>query len=765
VFAKHIEACERALAPHVEWSLTEVLRGAPQAPALEGLDVVQPVLFAVMVSLAELWRACGVRPHAVVGHSQGEIAAAYVAGGLSLEDATRVVALRSRVLAKLVGHGAVVSLAASVARVQELLEPWGDAISIGGINGPSSVTVVGPRVQLAELLAKCAESGIRAREVPATVASHSPQVDPLREEMLEVLAGIVPLAGEVPFYSTATDAQIETTELDAEYWYRNVREPVRFESTIRRLLDDGFRLFVEVSPHPILSLAITETIEDLQRGRDEAQVVASLRRGDGGSRRFLASLGEAWAQGAAVDWEAVFAGSGATRVALPTYAFQRKRYWSIPDGEHAGGIPVLSVVAGDASPSLAHADVTTDASLVRKLSEGEHAKRGEIILRAVQEQTAAVLGEASPEDIDPAKNLLELGFDSMKAVELRGRLSSIANLRIPTSVMFDRPTPDALASYIDSRLADLPSDGPVGSDMEGLRAAHQSGQDGSAGTLTAMLRTARESGTVEQFMNVLMTVSKFRPVFHTASASEINPEWVKLCTGVAQTGVHDLICVPTALALSGPHNYVRFAEAFRDSHAVSALALPGFAPEELLPESLEALVETLALAVRGQVGEDPFVLVGHSSGGWLANAIASRLERVEEPVAPSASAVVLLDAYPAVRCASGQALLVALGGALADDALGLLGDDRLVAMGAYLRLLEDWQPVRTVAPTLFVRAGGELAAIAELEDERNWEFAGGEIEVPGNHLTMMEEHVDATAEAVQGWLSTTFDKQGVMDSC
>ncbi len=339
VFANWMNVCAEALAEHVDWSLDDVLRGAATAPGLERIDVVQPALFAVMVSLAQLWRACGVHPAAVVGHSQGEIAAAHVAGGLSLGDAARLVALRSRVLTKLVGRGAVVSLAAPLARVEELLEPWRGAISVGGVNGPISVTVVGERPQLAELLAECAATGIWAREVPATVASHSPQVDPLREELLEVLSGITPLASDVPFYSTVTGTQIDTAELDSEYWYRNTREPVRFEQAVCGLLEDGIDAFVEVSPHPVLVVGIRETIEAfaVEAGRGHASVgsavsgavaaIGSLRRDDGGPERFSRALAEAWVHGVEIDWTAVLGDSGAELPELPTYAFQRGRYW------------------------------------------------------------------------------------------------------------------------------------------------------------------------------------------------------------------------------------------------------------------------------------------------------------------------------------------------------------------------------------------------------------------------------------------------------
>nr|WP_064455272.1 type I polyketide synthase [Streptomyces sp. NBRC 109436] len=326
VFAARIEECAAALAEFTDWSLVDVLRGAEGAPSLDRVDVVQPVLFAVMVSLAELWRSLGVVPAAVVGHSQGEIAAACVAGILSLRDAARVVALRSQVIGRvLAGKGGMVSVALPVAEVRERIAAWGEErISVAAVNGPSSVVVSGEPGALDELVAACEADGVRARRVPVDYASHSAQVELLRSELLELLAPVQPRAAEVPFLSTVTGTWVEGPELDAEYWFTNLRRTVELEGAIRRLLDEGFGVFIESSAHPVLTMGVQETAEDAGR---EAAAIGSLRRDEGGLDRFWASVGEAWSRGVAVDWQAVFEGTGAKRVELPTYAFQRQRYW------------------------------------------------------------------------------------------------------------------------------------------------------------------------------------------------------------------------------------------------------------------------------------------------------------------------------------------------------------------------------------------------------------------------------------------------------
>ncbi|HEY5285511.1 MAG TPA: SDR family NAD(P)-dependent oxidoreductase [Solirubrobacteraceae bacterium] len=327
VFGAVVRSCGEALGAFVDWSLEDVLRGVEGAPGLDRVDVVQPVLFGVMVSLAGLWRECGVEPAAVVGHSQGEIAAAHIAGGLSLQDAARLVVLRSRALVGLMGRGGMASVALAPEELEGWLERCEGEVSVAAVNGPRSVVVSGERRALDGLLSELVDGGVRAREIPVGYASHSAQVEEIRAELLDACAGLAARSGEVPFISTVTGEQLDTGELDGEYWYRNLREPVRFEGAVRGLLEEGYRAFVEISPHPVLTVAVQETVEEALPEPSEVVLAGSLRRDQGDEQRFLASLGEVWVRGVEIDWERVFAGSGARRVELPPYAFQRERYW------------------------------------------------------------------------------------------------------------------------------------------------------------------------------------------------------------------------------------------------------------------------------------------------------------------------------------------------------------------------------------------------------------------------------------------------------
>nr|WP_069883443.1 type I polyketide synthase [Streptomyces luteocolor] len=325
VFAQRFVQCAAALAPHIDWVPADVLREEPGAPSLDRVDVIQPMLWAVMVSLGELWRAHGVKPAAVVGHSQGELAAAVVAGVLSIEDAARIVALRSRLIGReLAGQGGMVSVPVARATAEELISPWAGRISVATINGPQSTVVAGEAAALDELMAACERDGVNARRIPVDYGSHTPQVELLKDALLDLAAPVTPRAGDVPMYSTVTAELLADGTADADYWYRNLREPVRFLDTVRELIAAGHTTFVEVSPHPVLTSPVEETGEEA--GVD-VFAGGTLRRDQGDGRRFLASLAALWARGVEPDWQAVFAGTDARRVELPTYAFQRRHYW------------------------------------------------------------------------------------------------------------------------------------------------------------------------------------------------------------------------------------------------------------------------------------------------------------------------------------------------------------------------------------------------------------------------------------------------------
>ncbi|EID52344.1 polyketide synthase family protein, partial [Saccharomonospora xinjiangensis XJ-54] len=348
VFANGIDECERALAPWVNWSLRAVLCDAEQSALLARADVVSPVLWAMAVALAKLWACHGVRPAAVVGHSQGEIAAACVAGTLSLADGARLIALRSKAVLRLVGQGGMAVIAATVEDVRTRIARWADRLVVAGRNGPRSVVVSGDLTALDELRAECVADAVRFDRVDIAYASHSPQTEVLRDEFPELVGTLTPTeqSGAVPIISTVTGAPVGPADLDADYWFRNLARPVEFDAAIRACLSRGHTTFLEVSPHPVLGMGLTQILEDAAPER-RTLVQGTLRRNRPAARSFLLAAGTLHTHGIAVDWSPCFAGREARRVDLPTYAFQHERYWLGPPTATSLGTKGLGLTMAD----------------------------------------------------------------------------------------------------------------------------------------------------------------------------------------------------------------------------------------------------------------------------------------------------------------------------------------------------------------------------------------------------------------------------------
>jgi acyl transferase domain-containing protein len=443
VFARVLNQVAEALSNFVEWSLLDVLRGTPGAPPLDRVDVVQPVSFAVAVSLARLWESVGIRPDAVVGHSQGEIAAAYVAGALSLDDSLRVVVVRSRAIAAgLAGRGGMVSVALPVEQVVERLRRWSGQLELAAVNGASSVVVAGNTAALDELIDGYDLEGVRVRRIPVDYASHTSHVERIRDDLTTALAGLELKPPRLPLYSTVDEQWVDTAVLDGEYWYRNLRRTVQFAAATQALAQSGHRAFVEVSAHPVLTMSIQETLDQLSG--PSTVVTGSLRRDEGGARRFLTSMSMLHVRGLDVDWQSVFAATGARRIGLPTYAFQRSRYWlesAVEPRPNAAARPIedkLAEVPGE--------------SLHRRLAGLSDLELLQLLLDLVRSEAASVLGHHTADAIEPGSAFFDVGFTSLTAVELRNRLAASTGLELPAMLIFDYATPTELAAHLKDRL-------------------------------------------------------------------------------------------------------------------------------------------------------------------------------------------------------------------------------------------------------------------------------------------------------------------------
>ena len=324
VFRAALAAVDRALRTHTTWSLLDELHA--DSPRLDDTEVAQPAIFAIQVALAALLRSWGIVPHAVVGHSVGEIAAAHLAGVLSLADAVRVVFHRARLMQRATGRGAMAAVALSVEATRVAIA--GDLpVSIAASNGAAATVIAGEPDAVAQMIARLEATGVSARGLGVNYAFHTAQMDAFVPELIDALRGIEPRAGTLPIVSTVTGEVIAPRYLHAEYWARNMREPVMFHAAAQRLIADGHELFVELGPHPALVRHVAERLQGTG-----GVVCDTLRRDEPAGITLGRTLATAYVHGAAIDWHAVYTGRRIL-VALPSYPWQHERFW--PDAPEA----------------------------------------------------------------------------------------------------------------------------------------------------------------------------------------------------------------------------------------------------------------------------------------------------------------------------------------------------------------------------------------------------------------------------------------------
>jgi malonyl CoA-acyl carrier protein transacylase len=738
VFAAAVEDCRDALAPYVDWSLPDVLRAAPGQPPLDRIDVLQPALFSVMVALAALWASYGVVPDAVVGHSQGEVAAAHVAGALSLQDAARVVAVRSRLLRTLGDSGAMLSVAQSPAEVADRLAGR-PGLSVAVENGPRSVVVAGDAVAVAMLEAELGAAGVRTRRVPSGVAGHTAQVDLIGPELVAELAPVVPRAAGIPMYSTVDADWVDPAALTAGYWLRNVRSPVRFARSVQSLIGLGHRRFVEVSPHPALTGAIEEVAD--QVGAD-VLAVGTLRRGDGTPARFVRSVAEAYVRGVPVRWPAY------GDAELPTYPFQRRRFWwtaspraaathAAATGAEATGAEATGAEVGGPVPSgaVARTPIAAGTALADQLRDLPESSALALVTDVVVEAVRAVSGYV---EVPTDRPFLDLGISSMTAIDLRNRLVRTTGLRLPATVALDHPTAAALAGRLVAAMrAGTSSDLPAG--------------------IGPLYRHALSSADPGAAMDLLGAVARMRPSIKVTAVDVTDGESIDMSAGgiaaavPLSTGPRPplLLWFPSVLPLSGPAEYARLGRALNGVRAAAVLPQPGFVAGQPLPADLDTLLNVQAAAVVRAAAGDAVVLCGHSSGGWLAHEVAARLAAGAYAVA----GVVLVDSFwpdeklLADRLPAALRLLAERTGGIADADADADDPVRLTASGRYMRLLAAHRPVPSAARTLHLAAGEALGGPAR------WQGEHTALALPGDHFSVMTDHADAVVRAIEEWLA------------
>ncbi|AKT41315.1 type I polyketide synthase [Chondromyces crocatus] len=470
VFREAIDRCDAICRPLLPASLCSVLFAADGEATGTSLDdtlYTQPALFALEYALTELWRSFGVTPQVVMGHSVGEIAAACVAGVLNLEDALRLVCERSRRMHALPPGGAMAAIAASEAHVVEALANVSASVSVAAVNGPSETVISGAAEVVAERIAWFVSHGIKAQPLAVSHAFHSPQMDPILDDFQAAIAGLSYSPPQIGFISNLTGRPAESGQtLDAAYWRRHARAPVRFAAGMAALAELQIDVFVEVGPRPTLLGMGRRSLPD-----HPGAWLPSLRKGQDEQRQILTSLTTLHVRGAPVDWAAYDHGRTRRRVALPTYPFERERYWiEQPDADLADHPSAKSTEEPDriACPPVSDRNasvssgplVETNSDVVRRLRTASPARRRHLLATHVASEVARVLGFDPARPLDPALGFFELGMDSLLSVELRGRLQKSLGCALPTTVAFDYPSVDALTAHLARNVLDLEGRAP-----------------------------------------------------------------------------------------------------------------------------------------------------------------------------------------------------------------------------------------------------------------------------------------------------------------
>uniref|UniRef100_UPI00358FF8AF SDR family NAD(P)-dependent oxidoreductase n=1 Tax=Streptomyces afghaniensis TaxID=66865 RepID=UPI00358FF8AF len=462
---------------HFDTAVRDAMWGTDEA-LLNRTDHAQCAVFAVEVALFRLLESWGVTTAHVTGHSVGEVAAAHVAGVLSLADACALVAARGRLMAALPPGGVMVAVEATEDEVRPLLT---DGVSLAAVNGPTAVVVSGAEDEVTAVVAALGER--RRTRLAVSHAFHSPLMEPMLDDFRQALARLEFRAPRITVASALTGRTAGPQELcSVEYWVRHARETVRFADAVDALRAAGAGAFLEVGPAGVLSGLV------LAGSPRDTVAAPMLRRDRGEEEAVVGALAALHVAGVPVDWRALGAGTGARRVELPTYPFQRQRYW--PDG-------------GPVAPPAPRAAPATDGSasreaLVARLAALGPDERRRHLLGLVRAETAVVLGHRDRDEIDPDHEFGRLGMDSLTAVELGRRLSTATGLQLPATLAYDHPSPRRLAAHL---LAELLDDGTADRIAE---PAGRPAQDEPLAIVGMACRFPGDVNTPEEFWELML---------------------------------------------------------------------------------------------------------------------------------------------------------------------------------------------------------------------------------------------------------------------
>ena len=464
-FRETLEECDRLLVPYLEHNLLEILY--PQQSKIHQTAYTQPALFTIEYALSQLWQSWGIKPNVVMGHGVGEYVAATIAGIFSLEDGLKLIAHRGRLMQQL-RAGEMVAVMASESKVNQLIAPYREKIAIAAINGPENVVISGEAAAMRTLREILEAEGIKTKQLRVSHAFDSPLIEPILAEFEAVAKQITYNQPRIPLISNVTGARVDESIATDSYWVNHVCQPVKFAHSMETLHQQGYQVFLEIGPQPIL----------LGMGRqclpaDVGVWLPSLRDGQEDWQQMLHSLAELYVRGVKVDWLGFDRDYLRSKVVLPTYPFQRQRYWietsenesqkgegepslesktmTIVDGLKNGSNQQLAQQlekVGKSSPEQVGQSGKEKSDFIQRWEVTPEEERRELLVTHIREQIARILGLTEPEQIELQQSLFDLGIDSLMAVELRNQLQKSLGQTLPSMLLFDYPTLGELVTYL-----------------------------------------------------------------------------------------------------------------------------------------------------------------------------------------------------------------------------------------------------------------------------------------------------------------------------
>lgn len=417
VFRAKIEECDALLSRHADWSLLEELSAPEEKSRIDETHIAQPGIFSIQVALAALLASRGVKPEAIVGHSAGEVAAAHVSGALSLEDAILVIYHRSRLQHRTEGQGRILAAGISAQAAEKYLKGRETEVSLGAVNSPNSIALAGDEAVLDAITAELATEKIAAKKLYGKVPYHSPKMDPLKDELIASLAGLQPRPSAIPLYSTVMGGLCDGAELSAPYWFDNIRNTVLFASAIDSMIRDGSELFVEISPHPVLSPSVRECLDAAEA---PGVTIPTLRRNQDENTLMRGTLARLFVSGATVDWQELFPAAG-NFLALPHYPWERERHWveSEESIQYRLGQGTVKNFSGEILHPLLGARLQTGAPLwdldldLERLSFlQDHRVRGDVVYPGAGYVEAALATAVQTADGESIPELADIEFSA-----------------------------------------------------------------------------------------------------------------------------------------------------------------------------------------------------------------------------------------------------------------------------------------------------------------------------------------------------------------